>query len=130
MKRFLDGDLSTRQILISKTSKQKYVVSSGHSQGIFADFKDIEKMGMEIAKKIDSDGPLNIQCRKINDEISVFEINPRFSGTITARSLVGHNEPDIFCSYKLFGEIPEKIDHASGCVMRDFNEKVLSLDKL
>ena len=130
MKRLLDGDLSTKQILISKTSKKKYVVSSGHSQGIFNEFKDIEKMGIEIAKKINSDGPINIQCRKIKDEISVFEINPRFSGTTTARSLVGHNEPDIFCRYRLFGEIPEKTEYRKGCVMRDFNEKILSLDKL
>lgn len=130
MKRILDGGLSTRQISFSNSSKNKYVISSGHSQGLFDEFKDVTEAGIEIAKMIKSNGPINIQCRKTENGISIFEINPRFSGTVTSRSLVGHNEPDIYCRYKLFGEIPEKIDHKIGYVMRDFNEKFLSLKQI
>ena len=130
MKRMLEGGLSTRQVSFSNNSKKKYVISSGHSQGFFDEFKDVTEAGIKIAKMINSNGPINIQCRKTENGISVFEINPRFSGTITSRSLVGHNEPDIYCRYKLYGEIPEKVQHKIGYVMRDFNEKFFSLKQI
>lgn len=130
MKRILEGGLSTRQVSFSNNSKNKYVVSSGHSQGLIDEFKDITEAGIKIAKIINSNGPINIQCRKTENGLSIFEINPRFSGTITSRSLVGHNEPDIYCRYKLYGEIPEKVQHKVGYVMRDFTEKFISLKEI
>ena len=42
-----------------------------------------------------------------NGQILAFEINPRFSGSVASRSLIGHNEPDILIQYKLNHVIPE-----------------------
>ena len=56
----------------------------------------------------------------------VFEINPRFSGSVASRSLIGHNEPDIIIQYKLNHVIPETNKSIPGYVMKDFNEKFIS----
>ncbi len=130
MKRKLGSGLSTRQIINVPNSSEKLVVSSGISQGIIDDFPEIRKQAENIASKIGADGPVNIQCRKKGDKIIPFEINPRFSGTSGPRSLVGHSEPDIFCRYKLFNEIPEKIEYKFGHVVRGLVEKYISNDQI
>ena len=128
MKRILEGGLSTRQIVVIPKTKEKFIVSSGISQGLFDDFKEIREAGVKIAKSLEANGPINIQCRKTDEGIFPFEVNPRFSGTTGSRSLVGHNEPDIFCRYCLFNEIPEKIIHKNGYVVKDFQEKYISFE--
>jgi carbamoyl-phosphate synthase large subunit len=127
MKRMLGSGLSTRQTIISKSNK-KYVISSGISQGLFDDFKEIRELAKKIVVALKINGPVNIQCRKTEEGIMPFEINPRFSGTSSPRSLVGLNEADIFCRYKLFGEIPTKTDHKFGYVVRGLIEKYIDLD--
>ncbi len=128
MKRILEGGLSTRQVVLIPETKEKFVISSGISQGLFEDFEEIRLAGEKIAKSLEANGPINIQCRKTDSGIFPFEVNPRFSGTTGSRSLVGHNEPDIFCRYRLFNEIPENVVHQNGYVLKDFNEKYISFD--
>ncbi len=130
MKRMLGSGLSTRQTIVDPKSGKKYVISSGISQGLIDDFKDIRASAEKIVKALGANGPVNIQCRKTDDGIIPFEINPRFSGTTGPRSLVGYNEPDIFCRYRLFGDIPEKIDHKFGYVVRELIEKYISFDEI
>ncbi len=128
MNRLLGSGLSTRQTIISK-SNVKYVISSGISQGLIDDFKDIREMAIKIAIGLDVNGPVNIQCRKTDDGIIPFEVNPRFSGTSSPRSLVGLNEPDIFCRYKLFNEIPSEINYKHGYVVRGLVEKFIDIEE-
>ena len=71
------------------------VVSSGISQGRVGKYAEVTGPCEEIARKIGSKGPLNIQCRFVNGKLFVFEINPRYSGTTPLRSMVGFNEPEI-----------------------------------
>ncbi len=130
MKRILEGDLSTRQIIFSPHTKEKNIISSGLSQGFFDNFEKITKESEKIAKILKADGPINIQCRKTDDGISIFEINPRFSGTVASRSIIGHNEPHMLCRYRLFGEIPSVNKHKIGYVMKDLNEKFISLEDI
>jgi len=130
MKRMLSAGLSTRQIIIDKKKGKKFVVSSAISQGLIDDFKEIRVLAEKYAQILKADGPINIQCRKIGKKILPFEINPRFSGTTGARSLIGHNEPDMLCKYKLFGKIPKKFSHKFGYVLRDMNEKFVSLNEI
>ena len=129
MNRMLEGALSTRQITID-SNKKKYVVSTGISQGFFDDFLEVRKVGENIARALNANGPIKIQCRKTESEIIPFEINPRFSGTIVGRSLVGHNEPDIFCRYRLFNEIPKDVSYKSGYVLRDLKEQFYSPNEI
>lgn len=125
MRRNLHSGLSTRSIMKSNQN-EPLIISSGISQGFFDDFTEIRAKSEKIADILKSDGPLNIQCRLQNNELYVFEINPRFSGTTSARALIGCNEPDILTKYKIFGKIPEKIQYKHGYVMKDFVEKYIS----
>lgn len=129
MKRMLSAALSTRQIGIHKRSKEKLVISSAISQGLIDDFKQVRKTAEKIAEVLQADGPINIQCRKIGSKIIPFEINPRFSGTTAARCLAGFNEPEIFTRYRLYNEIPKKRKQKTGYVLRDLQEKYISIQE-
>lgn len=82
----------------------KRILAGGFSQFVECDeFLDLDKIAQEIASKVSSKGPLNIQCRIMDDKLYVFEINPRFSGTTPFRTLLGFNEADILISKELEG---------------------------
>ena len=122
MRRSFSSGLSTRSVM-KVNQNESLIISSGISQGFFDDFPDIRKQSENIASMLNSDGPINIQCRIKNNELHVFEINPRFSGTTSARALVGCNEPDILTKFRLFGNIPKNTSYKHGYVMKDFLEK-------
>lgn len=74
----------------------KRILAGGFSQFVECEsFEELDQIAQNIALKVNSKGPLNIQCRIMNDELYVFEINPRFSGTSPFRTLLGFNEADI-----------------------------------
>lgn len=100
MKRDLTSTLSLKTVVPNRTGNRSLGkalhISSGVSQGIIADFPEIREACERIAGALRSVGPLNIQCRKVGEEIYVFELNPRFSGTTSARAIAGFNEPEVF----------------------------------
>lgn len=124
MRRNLSSGLSTRSV-ISSENHESLIVSSGISQGYFDDFLEIRKKAESIASILRSDGPINIQCRIKDNDLYVFEINPRFSGTTSTRALIGCNEPDILTKFRLFGTIPKSLEYKHGYVMKDFVEKFI-----
>ncbi len=124
MRRNLHSGLSIRSVVKSEQN-ESLIISSGISQGFFDDFNEIRKKAEDIASILNSDGPINIQCRIKDGELYVFEINPRFSGTTSARALVGCNEPDILTKFRIFGDVPSKISYDHGYVMKDFLEKYI-----
>ncbi|MCB0330563.1 MAG: ATP-grasp domain-containing protein [Bdellovibrionales bacterium] len=98
-------------------------ISSGISQGEIGLFSEVTGPCEEIAAALDSAGPINIQCRRVGDEIKVFEINPRFSGTTSLRAMAGYNEPDILIRKHLRGEsIPVRFEYKSGFISRGLCE--------
>jgi len=125
MKRDLEKSLSQREVFFSKKSRKKLVISSGISQGTFGDFKEIREFCERISDIVGAEGPLNIQCRKTSNGVIPFEINPRFSGTTSLRSLVGFNELDFLIRYKMYNEIPPRLKLKSSYVSRDLKEKVI-----
>jgi carbamoyl-phosphate synthase large subunit len=110
LRRDLTKAISVRTIeknLTDKKSLGEYlVVSSGVSQGVIGAFPKITNQCRKIADALGSTGPLNIQCRFINGKVSVFEINPRFSGTTSIRAIAGLNEPDLLIQSK-FEIVPQ-----------------------
>jgi carbamoyl-phosphate synthase large subunit len=90
-----------------------YSISTGYSQGYFIRDKVIQDFCETLAIKLENRGPLNIQLRKIGNEIYVFEIHPRFSGTVTMRADVGFNEPDILLRNVLHGEKFGRLNYTS-----------------
>ena len=110
LKRDLTKSLSVRSkernLTGQKILGEYLVVSSGVSQGVIGAFPKITNQCRKIADALGSTGPLNIQCRLIDGKVSVFEINPRFSGTTSLRAIAGLNEPDLLIQSK-FDIVPK-----------------------
>ena len=108
LRRYLKGGLSVRLNTVNRTGREelgsRLVISTGISQGTIGRFDSVISQCREIAEGFESTGPMNIQCRVIDDQINVFEINPRLSGTTSMRALVGLNEPDLMIRRHVFGE--------------------------
>lgn len=83
---------------------KSYAISTGYSQGFIIKNKKIQDFCENLALRLESTGPLNIQLRVANKKIYVFEIHPRFSGTTPIRASVGFNEVDILLRNYLFDE--------------------------
>lgn len=93
------GSIALRKFMEGLTRfvySKDVVISSGCTQGEFQTFQNVRKICEQIAIKIESTGPLNIQLRLVNGVVKPFEINPRFSGTTSARAFNGYNEPEFF----------------------------------
>ena len=108
MKRKLRGlSLFDSKILDNK----QFSISSGYSQGFIIKDQIIQEFCEDLALKLESVGPLNIQLRIHNGVPCVFEIHPRFSGTTPIRADVGFNEVDILLRNYLFDEPFSKINY-------------------
>ncbi len=106
------------------------VISSGYSQGLIDDFRDIRRQAEDMALKLNSRGPLNVQGRLRHGVFYPFEINPRFSASTYLRAMAGFNEVDIFLQYLFHGkcEIPRSIRY--GYYSRSFEEKYVSCEDI
>jgi carbamoyl-phosphate synthase large subunit len=99
------------------------VVSNGISQGHIGRFPEVTAVCERVAVALGSAGPLNIQCRFVENEVRVFEINPRFSGTTSLRALAGLNEPDLLFRRHVEGEsLTPRFPYASGYIARGLRE--------
>ena len=108
VKRHLTSGLSVRTSATNRTGRKelgpRLVISSGVSQGDIGRYEDVTKQCREIADRLGSRGPLNLQCRFVDGKVRVFEINPRFSGTTSLRAMTGLNEPDLLVRRHLLGQ--------------------------
>lgn len=127
LKRNILSGLGSKIKLLNKTNKEalgKYlVISSGISQGEIVKNDLIAQTCERIATKLHSVGPLNIQCRLVDNKVYVFEINPRFSGTSPMRALAGFNEIEICIKNTILKQTKfERVDFKVGHVVRGLNE--------
>jgi carbamoyl-phosphate synthase large subunit len=130
----LVGSIALKRLFHAKLSvliktKDK-IISSGYSQGLIDDFKQIREQAEKIAEALNSRGPMNIQGRLKNGIFYPFEINPRFSATTYLRAMAGFNEVDIFLQFLFTGKkiIPKKIKY--GYYFRSLEEKFVGIKKL
>ena len=99
------------------------VVSNGISQGEIGPFPEVTQPCERIAAALGSRGPLNVQCRLVDGEVRVFEINPRFSGSASLRAMVGFNEPDLLYRRHVEGEtVTSRFAYRSGRITRGLRE--------
>lgn len=127
VRRLLSGGLNVRVSVPNRTDRKdlgsKLVISSGVSHGYVGRFPDITKQCEAIAKAIGARGAINIQCRVVDGEVMVFEINPRFSGTTSIRAMMGYNEPDALMDIHLRGvRIEKSFAYDEGYVLRGLVE--------
>jgi carbamoyl-phosphate synthase large subunit len=108
VRRDLSSGLSVRVSVPNRTGRaelgERLVISSGVSQGRIGKYPAITAQCREIAERLGSRGPMNIQCRVVDGVVRVFEINPRFSGTTSLRAMAGMNEPDLLIRHHVLGE--------------------------
>lgn len=108
VKRHLNSGLSVRTSVTNRTGRKelgpRLVISSGVSQGDIGRYDEVTRQCREIADRLGSRGPLNLQCRFVDGKVHVFEINPRFSGTTSLRAMAGLNEPDLLVRRHLLGQ--------------------------
>lgn len=121
------GSIALRRLFDAKLSVSmktpKHVLSSGYSQGLIAEFREVRDQAEKIAKVLRSRGPLNIQGRMKNGIFYPFEINPRFSNTVYLRTMAGFNEVDMFLQHLLTGQKPHVGKIKYGYYLRSLNEK-------
>jgi carbamoyl-phosphate synthase large subunit len=129
LKRDLSTALSTRIKVANLNPENGFgshlIISSGVSQGHIGRYKEITSTCEKISKMLHSQGPLNIQCRYHNSELYVFEINPRYSGTLYMRTLVGFNELEIMIRKHLLNEKISTIDYKEGLILRGLHELII-----
>lgn len=128
--RVIENGLGNKLKVKNNTGKtalgKNLVVSSGISQGTVGKFPEVTKQCEDIALKLGSKGPLNIQCRFVDGKVFVFEINPRYSGTTPLRAMVGFNEPEIMIRKYVLGESIEKdFSFPERIIMRTLHEVML-----
>jgi carbamoyl-phosphate synthase large subunit len=67
----------------------------------------------------------------VNNQVYVFEINPRFSGTTSIRAMFGYNEPDVLLRRHVAGEsIGENFSYGTGTVLRGLTEYPVSQKRI
>ena len=131
LKRHLKSGLGYKLGVKNKTPNnnlgKRLIISSGISQGEFIERSFINETCEKIATAIGSNSAINVQGRIHNGKFYVFEINPRFSGTTSARAIVGYNEPEILLNEILFNIITEPyFKYKLGLVYRGLNERYIT----
>jgi len=130
VKRFILSRLSNRLKIPNKTGNPRLgsvlAISNGVSQGEIGPFPEVAGPCEQIALALGARGPVNIQCRYVDGEVYVFEINPRFSGTTSMRAMVGFNEPDLLVRHHVLGErIQTRFSYRNGIIMRGLQESFI-----
>jgi carbamoyl-phosphate synthase large subunit len=116
-----------------KYKGKNYAISTGYSQGFVIKDKKIQDFCEEVAYKLRSTGPLNIQLRVDNQtgKIYIFEIHPRFSGTTPIRADVGFNEVDIYLRNVLFDEYFTRINYLFNvAAIRAFEHVIVPIEQM
>ena len=128
IKRYILSGLSNRLKVTSISNRNEILaISSGISQGEVVNETELLDQCRQIAFTLRSKGPINIQCRFVDNKVYPFEINPRFSGTTYMRALAGVNEPDLLIRKYILNEaIPENIVAKTGLVIRGLEEMFIT----
>lgn len=130
LKRLINSTF-TRMVHVPNRDKSRIktdylTISTGVSQGWVDDFPEMRRFAENLANALGSTGPLNIQCRRTDQGIVTFEINPRFSGTTSIRAICGHNDPDLMIRGRLDGQWSPPHAYAKGLVLRGLENLFVS----
>ena len=118
-------ELSGLSLLAEKVKGRRYAISSGFTQGYVIRHRLIQDFCEQLAVRLGSTGPLNIQLRLHTGEPYVFEIHPRFSGSTGIRASAGFNEPDTMLRHFLDGENFTRFDYQVGVAAIRYLDHIL-----
>jgi carbamoyl-phosphate synthase large subunit len=134
IRRQLGTTISTRIRVPNTSGRSEFgptlIISSGFSHGDIGRYPEVTEVCERIAKTLDARGAINVQVRLVGDEVYVFEINPRFSGTTSLRAMVGYNEPDLLIRHHVLGEpIEPGFAYREGTIMRGLAEVYVDAER-
>jgi len=92
--------------------------------------KNLKNLMIEISKKINFVGSINIQLKKHNNKFIPFEINPRFSGTTCIRAALGFNEPEMYIESFYYKKKIKNQKIKKEFVMRYFEEIFIKTNQI
>jgi len=119
-------DKGAKKIMSSISLKR--ILKNGQTNKAFVDDYDIvRESAKEAAIKLGCTGATNIQSIQVNDQVKIFEINPRFSASVPIRAVAGVNEPDIIFRNNVLDEEIIVNDYKKLVCMRYLNEMYVPL---
>lgn len=108
--------------IISSISIKKIIKNGQTYKAIVDKYEKVTNISRNVSLALGAKGAINIQSKMVNDEIKIFEINPRFSATCPIRSVAGINEPDIIFRSHVLGEKIPRLQIRNMVCMRYWNE--------
>ncbi|WP_348002787.1 ATP-grasp domain-containing protein [Pseudolysinimonas sp.] len=128
MRRIIRSGLGAKLRVANRTARgelgEYLAISSGISQGEFVAPFELNRECERIAVELGARAAINIQCRWVDGQAIVFEVNPRFSGTSSSRALVGYNELAVLLRARFEGIEPERgFAYRHGYVLRGLQER-------
>lgn len=110
---------------------RRLAVSTGYTQGVIVDHPEISKFAEDLARRLGSKGPLDLQLRMADGVPRVFEVQPRFSFSAPIRAAAGFNEPDVLLRNFLDGERFGRLGHRTGvAALRYFGQLLVPAGEL
>jgi len=134
---FLPGTEFTVDVLcdfngnvISIVPRERLVIRAGVSdKGITRKHLRVMTFAKEIAEKLEIVGPANIQCKANGRELSLIEVNPRFSGGIPLTIAAGADFPAWLVQLKAGIPVPPQLGKfQDGLAMMSFEESIFATE--
>ncbi|MDG6997890.1 MAG: ATP-grasp domain-containing protein [Nitrososphaerota archaeon] len=118
---------SERNTIMSSIAMRRILESGQTYKAFIDDFQPIRKTSEEVALKLGSRGPINIQGRFHEGQLKIFEVNPRFSASTPMRAVAGVNEADIIFRNQVLHEKIKVESYRHLVCLRYWNEVYVPL---
>jgi carbamoyl-phosphate synthase large subunit len=130
----IDSEFTTG-VTMDKTGKKimssismKRILKNGQTNKAFVDdYNLVRESAKAAAMKLGCTGAINVQAIQVNDQVKIFEINPRFSASVPIRATAGVNEPDIIFRNNVLDEEIMVNDYQKLVCMRYLDELYVPL---
>lgn len=135
IQKYLDGEEYTvgifRQGEATNIISFKRVLRAGYSYRVeLADEPQLSRLAEKVADLFKLEGYINIQLRKQGGRYYIFEINPRISGTVRFRHMLGYDDVLWWLDMADGRNAPQYRNRYNKAVgIRELNEKFLVLEK-
>lgn len=127
---FTCGTMFVGDTILSQVALRRTLRAGNTSVAFCDDFPEVETAIAKVTKCLQPFGPINLQLRMTTDGPTVFEINPRFSGTTPLRARFGVNEVELLLRHLILGEPPAPlVSPQKGVIIRYTQEHFVSLNE-
>ncbi len=117
-----------RRRVVSIVPRERLVIRAGVSdKGVTRKHPQVMAFAKQVAEKLEIVGAANIQCKWDGREVSLIEVNPRFSGGIPLTIAAGADFPAWLVQLKAGIEVPAQLGKfQDGLAMMSFEESIFA----